>query len=277
MCLAQVGDRSILDTTLEPVNQGNKDLRDAAPRRYDSTAPHLYHFFPTTTSDEDIALGQSTLHSLDPQRYQKTKIVILDRPLSSNLTTGLSTIPHSDSILVKIEQPLFPDFSPRPVSEPFSVSRETIKENPEPFIIGIFPSQSQSHYRDLLRREVIPSRWWSENTLEPNGLLMQFVRRLNNRLFECSSCGKKLRRVDRAVDHFREHLKHRPFRCIGQMGCGDSTVALRSILAIVSSLIAQSTKRHATGAAPGLRRKTCRDIKPPESAVDKPGKRLSVD
>ncbi|KAG8831275.1 hypothetical protein FRC20_008161, partial [Serendipita sp. 405] len=53
--------------------------------------------------------------------------------------------------------------------------------------------------------------------------------------------------------------------------------ALRSILAIVSSHIAQSTRRHATGAAPGLRRKTCRDIKPLESAVCKPGKRLSVD
>ncbi|KAG8763962.1 hypothetical protein FRC15_007817, partial [Serendipita sp. 397] len=175
MCLAQVGDWSRLETTLEPVNQGSNS-RDAAPRRYDPTAPHLYHFFPTTaSSDEDIALGQSTLHSPDPQRYQKTETVILDRPLSSNLTTGLSTIHNSDSIIEKIEQPLFPGFSPRPVSEPFSVSRESIKEDPEPFIISVFPSQSQSHYRDLLRREVIPSRWWSENTLEPNELWITSV------------------------------------------------------------------------------------------------------
>ncbi|KAG8839884.1 hypothetical protein FRC18_000007 [Serendipita sp. 400] len=239
----------IVATPSEPVKQESKDLWDAPTPsfdhwRYDPTAPQLYDFFPMTTSyDEDIALSQSTLHSLDPQLYQKGETVqscslqeisspirLDSSPSSSSDTISdfscSSTIRHGDCLYEPIDQPLFPEFTLLPPSESLPAYRETIKENPEPFIFGIFPTSSQTPHRDRLRREVITSRWWLENTLEPNGILMQFVRRLNNRLFECTSCGKKLKRIDRAVDHFRVHLEHRPFRCNGHMGCGDSTCEL---------------------------------------------------
>ncbi|KAG8841176.1 hypothetical protein FRC20_005175 [Serendipita sp. 405] len=208
-------DWPIVATPSEPVKQESKDLWDAPTPsfdhwRYDPTAPQLYDFFPMTTSyDEDIALGQSTLHSLDPQLYQKGETVqscslqeisspirLDSSPSSSSDTISdfscSSTIRHGDCLYEPIDQPLFPEFTLLPPSESLPAYRETIKENPEPFIFGIFPTSSQTPHRDRLRREVITSRWWLENTLEPNGILMQFVRRLNNRLFECTSCGKKV-------------------------------------------------------------------------------------
>ncbi|KAG8768653.1 hypothetical protein FRC15_005044 [Serendipita sp. 397] len=233
----------IVATSLESVKQDNKEPRDTTLASFDHwatspTAPQRQDFPPASTSyDEDIALGRrSTSPSLDSQvdecfPHDESPVIRLDDPCSPNYTSGLSTTPHGNYPFETIDPP----------SKSPPASREAIKENPEPFIFDIFPSPSQAHYRDCLRREVISSRWWLESTLEPDGVVMQFMRRLNNRLVECTSCGKKL-----------------------------------SIPAPVLRRIVQSAKEHASGAALKLKEKTCLGISSPESAV-KPGMRRSVE
>ncbi|KAG8841507.1 hypothetical protein FRC20_005004 [Serendipita sp. 405] len=184
----------IVATSLESVKQDNKEPRDTTLASFDHwatspTAPQRQDFPPASTSyDEDIALGRrSTSPSLDSQvdecfPHDESPVIRLDDPCSPNYTSGLSTTPHGNYPFETIDPP----------SKSPPASREAIKENPEPFIFDIFPSPSQAHYRDCLRREVISSSWWLESTLEPDGVVMQFMRRLNNRLVECTSCGKKV-------------------------------------------------------------------------------------
>lgn len=72
-------------------------------------------------------------------------------------------------------------------------------------------------------RDVLGSTWWRENQLEPNEELDQFTRRESRHRFHCraNGCHRMFSRRDRAIDHFREHIDHRPFGC--NKLCGDSS------------------------------------------------------
>ncbi|CAG7848838.1 SubName: Full=Uncharacterized protein {ECO:0000313/EMBL:CCA68108.1} [Serendipita indica DSM 11827] len=120
------------------------------------------------------------------------------------------------------EAPLFPGiYSDYPRIHPSGPERGLVKENPEDVAQLVFPHPEQQELKTRLLRDVLDSIWWQQNQPEPKGIYSQFIRRINNKLFECLSCGKKLKRQDRTIDHFRTHVSHRPFRCDGRQGCGD--------------------------------------------------------
>lgn len=100
------------------------------------------------------------------------------------------------------------------------VERTLIKQEPELNASQLFPSSSHGELRDRVF-DIYRSDWWLTNEREPHGVLHFFIERLGAKLFKCKACGKKLSRVDRAVDHFRTHIYHRPYKCQGRPGCGE--------------------------------------------------------
>lgn len=101
-----------------------------------------------------------------------------------------------------------------------AIERAWIKREPQRFATQLFPLPHQSELRERVY-EIVCSNWWLWNEKEPHGILHPFIERLGAKSFRCKSCHKKLTRVDRAIDHFRTHLHHRPYTCQGQPGCGD--------------------------------------------------------
>lgn len=144
----------------------------------------------------------------------------------SSLSTPVLS-PASSSSPISITSPVPRNFSPeyfnleRTITPEAETIRAEIKRNPEPFIMSVFNGSNQSHLRDQLRG-ALQSQWWQESRKEPRACLNVFIRRIGNRIFECHSCGKRLSRADRAVDHFRTHIHHRPYHCTGAKACGDA-------------------------------------------------------
>lgn len=191
-----------------------------------------------TKFDDDVAIAQGTTHSFDPSMLSACAPSDLSPPrappatpvtpatpasIYSSTSTSLSgsyyTPPRTPPV---DEAPLFPGiYSDYPRIHPSGPERGLVKENPEDVAQLVFPHPEQQELKTRLLRDVLDSIWWQQNQPEPKGIYSQFIRRINNKLFECLSCGKKLKRQDRTIDHFRTHVSHRPFRCDGRQGCGD--------------------------------------------------------
>lgn len=72
-------------------------------------------------------------------------------------------------------------------------------------------------------RTVLNSRWYQYDggDPEPKHELRQFIDEISPKEFKCSVCSKILPRFDRAEDHFRTHIKHRPYPCVRDCGNPD--------------------------------------------------------
>jgi hypothetical protein len=66
--------------------------------------------------------------------------------------------------------------------------------------------------------EILQSRWWLENQLEPDDELFSFILPESRTRFRCraNGCDSIFSRRDRAVNHFRSHIDHRPYSCNGK-------------------------------------------------------------
>lgn len=66
--------------------------------------------------------------------------------------------------------------------------------------------------------EVMLSNWWRENVLEPEDELSKFILPESRTRFRCraNDCDRIFSRKDRAINHFRSHIDHRPYSCNGQ-------------------------------------------------------------
>lgn len=75
-----------------------------------------------------------------------------------------------------------------------------------------------------LLRNVLESYWWYHNQLEPNDELDAFIDAEGQHRFRCSAigCERLFSRRERAINHFRTHINHRPFAC-RDGACGDSS------------------------------------------------------
>lgn len=64
--------------------------------------------------------------------------------------------------------------------------------------------------------QLLESSWIQHGTLEPSDATKQFIT-ITGRKYRCSvpSCGKHFTRLDRAINHFRTHIHHRPYTCEG--------------------------------------------------------------
>lgn len=131
-------------------------------------------------------------------------------PISPSTISSSSTSPSGIQPQLLISSPSTPTLPER-------VNREK-GFNHEAFVQSTFPGNKA--LQNLLH-DILLTQWWDSNLREPRGELAQFVKRISTKCFECLSCGKRLNRSDRAVDHFRTHIDHRPFNCIGQCGSAD--------------------------------------------------------
>lgn len=84
------------------------------------------------------------------------------------------------------------------------------------------PQPLQGHLRDVLN-----SDWYHNNHLEPNDELLTFIRVINRNRFQCRviGCERLFSRRERAVNHFRSEINHRPFVCTDG-ACGDNSCTL---------------------------------------------------
>lgn len=101
--------------------------------------------------------------------------------------------------------------------------------------------------RQLL--EVLSSKWYAYEggSREPLHALRPFIDEKSTNEFECSVCLKVLPRLDRAEDHFRTHIRHRPFQCIGK--CGKlNWSALRSLLCAILNAFISNIRFYTKGA-----------------------------
>lgn len=95
--------------------------------------------------------------------------------------------------------------------------------NREEMVMRIAPIHQQ-----FALREILGSSWWRDNKQEPDDEFGQFVLRLRESptRFRCQAngCNRVFSRRDRAIDHFRDHVDHRPYAC--ETRCGDRTCTL---------------------------------------------------
>lgn len=79
-------------------------------------------------------------------------------------------------------------------------------------------------YNERLRARlnaVLQSQWYQQQQHEPAGALNEFVYSLTETQFMCTvkGCPHVADRLDRAVNHFRVHIEHRPYDCAENGGC----------------------------------------------------------
>jgi hypothetical protein len=83
--------------------------------------------------------------------------------------------------------------------------------NVEEFL-PLVPASHRSALGNVLR-----SNWWANNEMEPNKDLDRFIIRHSGNRYGCiiEGCEMIFDRSQRAVDHFRKEIEHRPYKCLG--------------------------------------------------------------
>jgi hypothetical protein len=103
--------------------------------------------------------------------------------------------------------------------QPMATPQRGPNVNNDQFIQRLVPQTLQGQLRDVLSSE-----WYQGNYLEPNDDLLPFIRAISKNRFGCSvnGCERLFSRRERAVNHFRSEINHRPYVC-GHGACGDDT------------------------------------------------------
>jgi hypothetical protein len=80
--------------------------------------------------------------------------------------------------------------------------------------IEAFLALVPENFRTSLYR-VLSTKWWADNKLEPGKVLDELIRRLPNQRFSCiiAGCNKTYSTRQRALNHLRKEIDHRPYKC----------------------------------------------------------------
>lgn len=111
----------------------------------------------------------------------------------------------------------------------------------------LFPGDSkEERERRCLLKELTDCKWFVDNEHEPPYAFRPFVNEMSTNDYRCTvvKCGKRLNRLDRAQDHFRKHINHRPHPCHGK--CGFLSWWVSSVVSYSGSLSASSSQRFYT-------------------------------
>jgi len=114
-----------------------------------------------------------------------------------------------------------PDIS---LVRPMTTPQRGPNANNDQFIQQKVPQTLQGQLRDVLSSE-----WYQGNHLEPNDDLLPFIKTTphNKNRFGCwvNGCQRLFSRRERAVNHFRSEINHRPYVC-GNGACGEDLCTL---------------------------------------------------